>query len=302
MAYYTGSALTMSALRGALIDACTSEGWAWNSDRQELSKGGIVVKVEPLAGGEHLQFIGRTGPGVSAGESPIVRLGRFSGHASWALAWPMTYHIHVFDWEVYLIAVYDVDRHLYAAFGASTVQGLAGTGSWLGASIGNGTTNSARPIYFAATTAGNSSYPVGPALFHASLSGSVGLSQNSWVHHNLDGLGWFYGSAGVGATPVGSAAIAPLLAMLPNTWNSEAVLLPLRQYVTRPSGKISMIADLEHARITRIDNYAPGQVINIGGTRWKIYPWHQKNSALRDGGTALTHTGTFGWAVRYEGP
>ncbi|HBO4355107.1 TPA: hypothetical protein L4U31_002865 [Pseudomonas aeruginosa] len=302
MAYYTGSALSMSALRSALIDACTSEGWTWNASTQELIKGTVIVKVEALAGGEHLQFIGRATSGSTVGESPVVRLGRFSVNAAWSLSWPMTYHVHVFPAEVYIVAVYDVDKHLWGAFGKSTIDGLAGSGTWVGASVGSGATSTAVPIAMAANYGPNTSYPVCPALFHGN-SGSGALSRMCWVHHNLDGLGWHWGSNGEAANPVGMCDTAlPLLGLLPNTWNSEAVLLPLRTFVARPSGKISLIADCEHARATRVDNYAPGQVIDIGGTRWKIYPWFQKNSAARAGGSALTHTGTFGWAVKYEGP
>jgi len=82
------------------------------------------------------------------------------------------------------------------------------------------------------------------------------------------------------------------------------VLLPIRAYKIRPSSKVSLIGDLENARYMRIDNYAPGEVFNLGAERWKALPWHQKNAtpAGRSGGDGLTHTGTLGWAIRYEGP
>lgn len=300
MGYYTGSANNMGALRSALVDACTSEGWSWNGSTQELAKGSIIVKIEVLA--EHLQLIGRVTSGSTVGESPLVRMGRFSGHASWALSWPMTYHIHAFSNEVYLVAVYDIDKHLWLALGKSTVEGLPGTGTWLGSCIGSGNlTASNLPLAISAEYGGNSSYGVSPALFHSD-AGVALLSRNCWVNHNLDGAGWLWGS-GENANPCGTCRSArPLLGLLPNTWNSEAVLLPCRAFVERPSNKISLIADCEHARITRNDNYAPGQIIDIGGTRWKIYPWFQKNSAARTGGGGITHTGTFAWAIKYEGP
>jgi hypothetical protein len=33
-----------------------------------------------------------------------------------------------------------------------------------------------------------------------------------------------------------------------------------------------------------------------------IFPWYRKYSATRDGGTNIDHTGTFGWAIKYEPP
>lgn len=92
------------------------------------------------------------------------------------------------------------------------------------------------------------------------------------------------------------------MGLLPNRWNSEAVLLPIRGWKVRPENKITLTLDLEHARWTRVDNYEPGQLISIGPDRWKIFPCYRKNAAARDGGTGIDHSGTLGWAVRYEGP
>ena len=60
--------------------------------------------------------------------------------------------------------------------------------------------------------------------------------------------------------------------------------------------------DLAHCRFLRIDNYQPGDIIPLGPDRWKVAPWYRKNTAQRDGGSNIQHTGTFGWAIRYDGP
>ena len=98
--------------------------------------------------------------------------------------------------------------------------------------------------------------------------------------------------------------VNPLVSLLPNGWNSEAVLIPIRAYKQRFESKISITADLVHARYTRVDNYAPGEIIAIGGQRWKIFPWYRKDSTARQGtgGWRGAHSGTLGWAIRYEGP
>jgi len=119
------------------------------------------------------------------------------------------------------------------------------------------------------------------------------------VDHGFDGVSdW---RTYVGSSRVGITALRPLLEIQPNSWNSEAVLLPIREYFKRSENKVSLIIDLEHARHTRIDNYEPGQIITLGNDRWMIFPWTQKNTNSRNGGTAIDHSGTFGWAIRYEG-
>ncbi|MFP5423426.1 MAG: hypothetical protein ACLGID_18465 [Gammaproteobacteria bacterium] len=297
MGYYSGSANDMNALRTALVAACTAEGWSWNSSTQEISKGTVVVQVQVLS--QHLSFVARVSSGSSNASQP-VKLGRLSEAAGWALSWPMAYHLFVFAAEVYLVAVYDLDKYLWAAFGETTVDGVPGVGTWLGANAAD--TVSTGPVPIGITPFGGGGSFMAPALFHANSS-SQAASRNCWVHHDFEGYGWFWG-VGVSAVPVGIQHAVPLLGLLPNAWNSEAVLLPLRAFVARPSFKVSMVVDCEHARITRIDNYDPGQIITLGSDRWMVLPWYRKNTTVRNGinGSGIDHTGTMGWAIRYEGP
>lgn len=296
MGYYNGTANDMTALRSALIAACVADGWAWNGATEELAKGVMFIRVQVLA--EHLSFLGRTASGAGAAPNQ-VKMGRISSAAAFALSYPLTYHIFTFSQEVYVVARYDVDKYIWAAWGQSTVAGLPGTGMWVGAIVADVISNGTAPIGMTAIAGGSISY-LCPALMHND-NYSPNQARNCWVHHDLDAYGWRFG-VGDGSAPVGIVPAAPLLGILPSIWNSEAVLLPLRSYVARPSSKISMIVDCEHARITRIDNYDPGQIITIGGTRWMIFPWFLKNAAIRIAGLGISHTGTFGWAIRYEGP
>jgi len=289
MAYYNGTANDLTALRQALVDACTGEGWSWDSGNEVLSKGTMYLLLQIPTG--YLTLLGRTS--ASAGDAPqVVRIGQLAGTP---LAWPLAYEIFVFASEVYLVVNYGVDYYQWAAFGQSTVGGLAGTGMWVGASGGYGSVS-----INMTSSGGGSYYNVAPALFWGTYAtpGAYG-SLNCYAHSDLDGHGWWMGSV-VGYTFPGAAPLAPLPALLPNDWNSEAVMLPIRGYKYRPSSTISLVVDLENARHTRIDNYTPGQIITIGTESWKVFPWYLKDAANRSPGS--THTGTFGWAVRYEGP
>lgn len=291
MAYFSGSAVDMAAVRTALVDACVADGWAWDGSAEVLSKGVMFLRLQVVGG--HLTLLGKTS--AVAGNMPnVVSTATIAGAP---IAFPLAYEIFCFAGEVYLVINYNVDSYQWCAFGLSTVQGLPGSGMWVGASTAAVSDNK----IFISPGGNGAGFNTGytPALFWRTSSGSVGVFNNAAVHSGLDGDGWGWGD---NLSPIGANSLAPLINLLPNAWNSEAVLLPIRAYKIRPSSKISLMADLEHARYTRVDNYVPGEIITIGDDRWKVFPWYRKNSAVRNGGSSINHTGTFGWAIRYEGP
>ncbi len=295
MAYFSGAAVDMNAVQAALIAACVDQGWSWNSGSSVLSKGTMFLRVQVLDG--YLTLLGRTSE--SAGSMPnVVRIGDIG---TLPVVFPLSYEVHVFDNEVYLVIQYSVDSFQWCFFGQSTVSGLLGTGMIVGATSGSSTTTNSTPINITPSSGGTigSFNTTSAALFWKTVGTSGNAVLNEYVHHDLDGAGWNISSV---SAYIGISSLQPLVSIQPNNWNSEAVLLPIRAFTQRPSSKVSMIADLEHARYVRLDNYSPGQVISIGPDKWKLYPWFRKNAASRDGGVQIGHTGTMGWAIRYEGP
>lgn len=308
MAYYNGTANSLTALRQALIDACVGEGWVWDSGNEVLSKAGLFVRI--TASSSSLFLLGRTGP--TGGDAPgTVRIGRLFQQGTlptYDLTFPAGYELFLFEQEVYLVVNYAVDHYQWLAFGRSTVATLPGTGMWLGASASSsivGTEGPMQngPVYITATGGGDEGNAASnaAALFWGKGGTSYATARNAWLHSDLDGEGWQLSNGDYGS-PVGISPLVPLIGLLPNAWNSEAVLLPIRAYKLRPENRISLTADLEHARHTRIDHYVPGQVITIGSDRWKVFPWFRKDVVNRNGGYGIHHSGTFGWAIRYEGP
>lgn len=304
MAYYSGSANDMAAVRAALVNACVAEGWAWDVGSEVLSKSSMYLFMRVVS--SNLELLARTS--AAGGNAPgVVRIGPFGGNtAQPAFTFPMAYEIFVFADEVYLVVNYSVDCYQWCAFGASTVSGIPGSGMWVGASKGNGPYNGTNGVAIEAVR-GGTSFQICPALSWSTSGGADGYADNNfWLHSDLDAQGWWlaqtHNASTDASSPVGIAATVPLISLLPSVWNSEAVLLPIRVYKIRPESKLSMTADIEHARYTRVDNYAPGEIITIGSDRWKVFPWYRKNTSNRNGGFSLTHTGTFGWAIRYEGP
>lgn len=331
MAYYTGQANSHAELATALQSACVAEGWTLTGTI--LSKGAAYVQVEAIAGDSNLpaslKLTGGTGEsgGTLVNPSAVTpRMGR--GHKNAAAdTWPMVYHIHIHTDpdEVYFIANWSVDFWRWLAFGVSCVPGLAGTGLWITANAqyqyNSGYMDSPTSysytmgVDYGGSGPGYYSYyrNAGPfwLTFPRDTSGTVaayGKYYQDAIHTGLNSLG----ASGWGGVPTAAGANAPgsmdaikfcrpHMARLPNTWNSETILLPIHVYEWTASNKCQMVLDVRHARYLRLDNYQPGDVITLGSDKWKVYPFWRKSSAERDCGSNKEHTGTFGWAIRYDG-
>lgn len=299
MPYQTGVANNMVALQSAFINACISNGWTLSG--AVLHKGSVYIEVSIVAvsGAEYLSLQGGTGVSggnvLSGASGAHVRLGRPSTAVP-DLNWPVTYEVFigVDPDEVYLIVNYDVDRYQYMAFGQSTIPDLPGSGCWYSASLATFVNNAAGYASCSTFGGGAGSLPT-LAPFWRSLSAISNF--NSCIHHGLDGATWSTATTLINA----GEAVRPLSNALPSAWNSESILLPFHAWMERGSNKLSMVADLQHSRHVRIDNHTPGDIVSIGYESWKIYPFHKKSTVQRDGATAVDHTGTLGWAIRYDG-
>ena len=372
MAYYSGTAASLSALRTALLTNAIADGWASTGDTSftasisattmtvtEISVGSIVVG-EVIAGtgvtagtrvtafgtgtggtgtytvsvsqtvtstamtqpgrvlsraevffriGETLNNVTCLGCENNLGLNPapnVVSIGRIferSGYPTREITFPCTFEVFGFPQELYMVVNYDVDSYQWMAFGRSTVPGLTGQGGWCGATLGVFGVGGAvtAPIFISDGGGGGAGARGTAAALFWATGGTVDSNRNCWVNHGLDAHGWTYSGAPADG-PIGIRQAGPLIALQPSTWNSEATLLPLRCYKERPAFKSSLIADLQFARHLRIDNLMPGDILTIGADRWRVFPWYRRDPAARDGGSFVNHTGTFGWAIRYEGP
>ncbi len=305
MPFITGSANSLSDVLTGIQNACTANGWTLNG--QVLSKGPCYIQL--AISGQDLQMLGGTGIDGSnnlttPGPQP-ARLGATAVPAP--LVFPLTYNIHIQTApdEVYVFLNFSANCWQWLAFGCSPAVGLPGTGNWYSAISSTGSQTNG--LYLTAINTGgfSSGACVSGALFAQYGSWVSGWCANSYFHHGLDGNQWSnpegFQSYTVGDVDAWVNAI-PMMGRLPNTWNGEAVLLPILPIARRPSNKVSLVGQLGHARYIRNDNLADGAIITLGSDRWKTYPWAQKNAAVRNGGGDITHSGTFGVALRYDGP
>lgn len=268
---------------------------------------------------------------LGRGNARAARLGKhFAGYTDspilMAFSLPITYEIHITDApdEVYLIVKHDGDSFQHIAFGHSPLaQATGGTGAWYGGTwnpvpnSNNGTTGSANTINCGAgycNGGGNTSawqYQTAAPLFFGwgavssgssttQISGAFGSiggdnwSRNYHMHSGVDGVGW--GEAG------SSPFAWPHLVRGPNQLNGASPLIVPVATKLRASLKISPVVEIAHARLCRIDNLNPEQIITLGADKWKVYPFWKKNvTAPAGGNSAIAHTGCLGWAVRYHG-
>jgi len=307
MPFITGSANSIPDLRAALLNGLVANGFTL--DGNVIYKGDVFFDVSIPTGeayGENrmIRVLAGTGQagGVLSGDAPFgPRLG-FARDAPWTF--PVTYNLHILTNpdEVYFKVRRDVNDYQFAALGQSNVPGLLGTGAWVTTSLGD------TPYvkdYGGIKATGADVTNVNDGSYAPFWCESVGDGTLSNVlHHGFDGGDWAIPSDGL-STDIelqANRSCYPLISRSPNAWNAEANLLPIQPCVKRPSNKASIGADLAHARYLRIDNYNPEEIIDLTPDQWMVYPFRAKNTEERDGGKEIYHTGTFGWAIRYDGP
>lgn len=278
MAYYSGQINSYQELLSILVNTCVEKGWAFSN--QILSKNSAFFKIT------HHEIDGlyiQAGTDQNQSSSPIkVRLGRY-GYQNIQQSFPMSYSLHIFENEVYLYTRFNGDFFYYVAFGYSNLSSWATAccGTDIPDHPGNGATIS----------------ETGSWADHGRTQICGAFYDNNQAYRNstisFDG-NWI--SAGA------TSAISPLLARQPNIWNNESILIPIKIFESVTSGKVRYITELINARYLRIDNYEPEQIVSIGNDKWKIYPFYRKNTSERNYANQASHSATFGWAIRYDGP
>jgi hypothetical protein len=294
----------MADLKTALENACVANGWALidgilsrsTSFFQVTSEASrVIVKAGTGQTGTTLD-----GQPTAYGVCVINYLG-----TTWT--YPVDYEIHNFTDtdEVYFIVSYNSGFYQHLNFGKSDVPGIGGTGAWLTGSYGSFLTsiNSGHgiAIYTISSQIGaNSSGLEGGLFFGSSVS-----YPSHHIHTGLDTTDWKRSKSGVGNI-LGPSWAAGLLVSLPNLSNQANVLVPIKAIQVRNAGGRTIVANLKNSRYLRIDYINPGDIITFGAEEWQVYPVFRKDAAVRNGVSAnagaASHSGTFGYAIKYTGP
>lgn len=316
MAYITGSAASFADLKTAIENACTANGWTLSSGI--LSKNGCFFQLvaDTLGGYAQLKIFGGTSQtGTTLDGQPPSNYGaKICSNNGNVISFPINYEIHLFTNpdEVYCIINYNSDFYQQLSFGKSDVPGIGGTGAWFtGAkrsdqTLTDGTNYGFKVLMLTSWPENVGTAPIdgyGCGLFFDNPT-QGGLYFPSFVHTGLDATPWRSGQSGSAALTGyrgGSSQVGSLLQQLPNLYNNANVLLPIKPVALRSSGGVTIIANPKNARYLRIDNVVPGEIITFGAEQWKCYPFYRKDSTVRNGAGWTTHSGTFGYAIRYTG-
>lgn len=300
MAYSSGSCVDLAAIVSFIRAACTANGWTLSGN--VLWKGNTYVEIVTDATGVRIKGgTGKDGSNNLTGAGP--RPAYLRTIAGQALVFPVNIEVHINTApdEVFVVINFASSFYEMLAWGISDAPGLTGTGVWY---YGSGSERNVGYQGFYAEVAGanygssNAEGPQHAAMFNVNSEGN-GSYSGSFIHCDIDGTAW----AGTGAQMAYAyLTIHPLVAATPSAWNNETVLLPYQVYTTRPSNKMTLIADLKHIRIVRIDFHNPADIITLGPDRWKLFPWFKKDATALGGARGQAHSGTMGYALRYTGP
>lgn len=326
MAYYTGTANTLNDLMGFIKSALVDAGFSLTGT--VYSKSGLHAELSVVGDGVSIGSVlnltvGNTLTGSTLSDACSARIGPqqiagLTGQTSWV--WPCNYHIHVgtSPTEVYTMVNYGTFWQMIA-LGQSPASGNPGTGNWVHGTIGANATNvgeSALALDMIDGVARNYYYGMNMGccvpFFEGGVSGGTSLHSGSRVHgvyDNAGNIGWnpplgSFKSTGTSGSTSSSTPSSPLVSILPNAWNLEAVLLPCQVFQMRVDSKVSLVIDLAHLRITRNDYLPDGEVVTLGPDRWKIYSAYRRDTANRNGpgsNRGGNHSGTLAIALRYDG-
>lgn len=305
MAYVSGVAGTIDALLDDFKYALLSNGWAVSGN--VVSKGASFFQFSRA-----LSFIYLQG-GLDSGfsnPSPKCRIG------GGFITYPIAYEFHIFDNpdEVYMVINYDQVYYQQLSFGTSDVGGAGGY-PWLSAALNapatpvettnriNIVTTSLSSLYCNPYNTQSASYTSNAFGLFVYAAGSPD-NGSSYYYSALPTPKWCVSSESQGS----AGYVAGLLAASPSVLNGAAPLLPIKAMRDMGSNGFSTAVNLRNARLCRIDNVEPGELLTYGSEKWKVYPWLRKNSTMRNGFNGATsavtpvdHSGTFGYAVRYSG-
>lgn len=289
MAYTNGTITDLSQLLTALTNACVAGGWTYAGG--ELTKHGCIF---PISVDTYSSPYTRLRMQIkSPDDSALSEITSIRQMSNVVISFPAEYHIFTFDKEVYCVLNIHPGTYASISFGVTSIS-VPGSGAFLSGSCSATTTTNFEancPAFFfkgsyaASSTAHAHSIDTGfsyPTRFRTS---------NSVYSEELGATIWYAGLHGVGYSQ-------------PNNYSGESILTPLRIFAEYSADKYCLVYESVNARHLRIDNYEDEQIIIYGTDKWMVFPWTKRNDSDRNNVNKYSDliSGTYGWAIRYEGP
>lgn len=305
---YSGGFSSFASLRASIEAHLATEGWTVSGD--VYSRDGLFIRFTDALKSLTMNFgTGESGGALTGAHTYGVKM--MSPDAS-PMTFPASYVMYVHDnpSEVFIVVNYNTDKYQHMNFGTSDIEQIGGTGGWATATYRSD--RDAASSYAATMFIGADASGIGVTTYDGMQAGffldtQSGSVESSYIHNALDSAGGWYRSGMAPSTTgniFGSASMSgALLHAIPSQYSQSAVLLPLRAVQARNSGGQTTVLQMRNARLTRIDNYAPGETISYGGEDWDVYPIYRKNATQRNGvpwATGAEHSGTLAVAIRQD--
>lgn len=306
MAYQTGTVNSLADIQTVIQTFLTGNGWTWDAGANTIYKDTVFVQfVAPTV--DKVLFRGTTALSAGLLTGNTVGMGRMAtpvgSETPVLLTFPADYWAFLNDDEFYFVVRHGVVRFQFVTWGKSSVDvGAAGAGTYLSGTVtGADRYASAGGIIITPSTGAAGYRSAAPFWMTVQSVGDGVNLTTDYVHTNFGTPSWDLGvTTGGSYTSVGNRYAGNLQSVIPNAWNGESPLLPIRAYKLLSESKIALVLDLQHARQCRVDYFNDAEIISIGSDQWQVFPFHRKNLAARNGSGAflIDHTGTFGWAIR----
>lgn len=314
MAYQTGTVASAADLLTAIRAFAVANGWANSVD--VLNKGGCYLKLTSPSAGEVRLQSAKAGSFVAPNLCPRYSSIRFSN-------WPAvaTYHLVAFASPdtIWCTLNFSVTDYVHLGFGSIQKYGSWNGGQWFHAQHGQDSSDAncithiegkARPYFWAVPSKYRDC-----ALFWSQIDSDVWGDPNSgwsnkcsFVECDVRGEIWPAAASNVDESDQNiihvPTIISPVHKFNPNAFNGQTVLTPFELFLRNTDGHFMSIGHVDHVRFVKLTNYNPGDVIEIGPDRWKLFPWYRKdinNPDGIDGAQSGPSTGVLGVAVRYDG-
>lgn len=318
--YTSGSASSFSDLRTAVEAFLTTiGGWsavAGTGNNRLLSKGDLFIRL----GYNTNQFYVFGGLGISgtALTTESVRGSNLGIATAAPMVFPINYEIYWNDTpeEIYIVVNYNGDKYQHLHWGKSDIPDIGGSGLWFNGSYDSsqsltgaagGTADGAK--MYMTSTRNNTGTGYVVVTNYGGLCGGYFAqgTSNSWlggaIHCGLEGAAvWRTNRDSSIGSILEQYQSNSMMMALPSLFNEAEVLLPIYIPMRRVDSLQTIVGVLRHARMLRLDNTSPGDIITYGSDQWKCYPLYSKNTVDRNGvnwTTGAYHSGTYGIALRY---
>ncbi len=311
MAFQTGTASSFINLLDALRLFATANGWTQNqwtavgADQWlSLQKGSIYANL--LASTTQIQMKGALGySGASAWNAqpsthpyaPKIRDGWYG-----AVAWPVTYWLfqHTSPDSIEVQIRYQPTRFQYLQIGTITKYGTWPGGEYYCASSESPTVGLDGTGAMAGQVPGACNFP---GLFVSKVGQFGYYAAPDIIHAEIDSFTWgsatrkaFAEDSEVGSEINAGKHAYPLPQRSNSAFNGLTTLQPIELYMRRTDSLYSPLGRVEHVRYAIVTNHNAGDIIDIGGQKWMLFPWVEKGGPNDAGGQH------YGMAIKYDGP